>query len=56
MIIEYLEYHADISMGEATKLCGYKTKSATRKVIKKLSEKGYIRKVGSGPQTRYILL
>lgn len=53
--MEYLERHTEVSMGKATQICGYKTKSATRKVIGKLLDKGVIKKIGSGPQTRYIL-
>ena len=55
IIMEYLERHTEVSMGKATQICGYKTKSATRKVIGKLLDKGVIKKIGSGPQTRYIL-
>ena len=55
MIMEYLEKHTEVSIGKATQICGYKTKSATRKVIGKLLDKGVIKKIGSGPQTRYIL-
>lgn len=55
MIMEYLEKHTEVSIGKATQICGYKTKSATRKVIGKLLDKGVIKKIGIGPQTRYIL-
>ena len=54
-IMEYIMAHTEISMGKATDICGYKTKSATRKIIGKLLDKGYIKKVGSGPKTRYRL-
>ena len=53
--MEYIKAHTEISMGKATDICGYKTKSATRKIIGKLLDKGYIKKVGSGPKTRYRL-
>ena len=55
IIMEYIKAHTEISMGKATDICGYKTKSATRKIIGKLLDKGYIKKVGSGPKTRYRL-
>ena len=55
IIMDYIKAHTEISMGKATDICGYKTKSATRKIIGKLLDKGYIKKVGSGPKTRYRL-
>ena len=55
IIMDYIKAHTEISMGKATDICGYKTKTATRKIIGKLLDKGYIKKVGSGPKTRYRL-
>lgn len=40
---------------KATEVCGYKTKSATRKIIAELLKKKLIEKQGSGPATRYVL-
>ena len=52
-ILSYLQRHGEISMGQATELCGYKTKSAARKLMEKLREKNRIERIGSGPMTRY---
>ena len=54
-IIEYIKMHGNISMKQATELCGYKARSATRKVIDKMQEKDLIEKIGTGPGTRYEL-
>lgn len=54
-ILEYIRQFDAISMGQATEVCGYKTKSATRKVIDKMLEKKLLEKIGSGPMTRYKL-
>lgn len=37
-------------MKAATELCGYKARSATRKIIDKMQEKQLIEKVGDGPK------
>ena len=55
MGIEYIENNGSISMGEATVICGYKTKSATRKIIAEMLKKKIVEKPGNGPATRYIL-
>lgn len=55
IIIEFLKKHGDVSMGKATEICGYKTKSATRKRIDRLLKYKVIEKTGSGPTTRYVL-
>ena len=54
-IIEYIKIHGSISMKEATELCGYKARSATRKIIDNMQEKQLIEKIGNGPKTRYKL-
>lgn len=54
-IMEYIKVYGNISMKQATELCGYKARSATRKIIDKLQEKQLIEKIGSGPKTRYEL-
>ena len=54
-IIEYIKIHGNISMKQATELCGYKARSATRKVIDNMQEKDLIEKIGTGPGTRYEL-
>ena len=56
LIVEYIEVHGNISMSKATEVCGYKTKSATRKIIAELLKKKVIEKQGSGPATRYVLI
>ena len=43
-------------MGKATEICGYKTKSATRKIIAELLKKAVIEKQGNGPAIRYTLI
>lgn len=55
-IVEYIEMYGNISMSKATEVCGYKTKSATRKIISELLKKKLIEKQGSGPATRYVLI
>ena len=45
--------HGEISMGQATELCGYKTKSAARKLIERLQADNKIERIDSGPMTRY---
>ena len=55
-IVEYIEVHGNISMSKATEVCGYKTKSATRKIIAELLKKKVIEKQGRGPATRYVLI
>ena len=55
LIVEYIEKYGPVSMGKATEICGYKTKSATRKIIAELLKKEMIEKQGNGPATRYIL-
>lgn len=52
-IVEYIKAHGSITMKQATELCGYKARSATRKIIDKMQEKQLIVKVGNGPKTRY---
>ena len=42
-------------MGKATQVCGYKTKSATRKLIDKMIKNEILERTGSGPATVYIL-
>lgn len=42
-------------MGKATEICGYKAKSATRKVIEQMLNQGMIERVGTGPATKYKL-
>lgn len=54
-IIDYLKAHGNISMKEATELCGYKARSATRKIIDNMQEKQLIEKIGNGPKTKYKL-
>ena len=56
IIIDYIEKHGNISMGKATEICSYKTKSATRKVIAGLLKNEVIQKQGNGPATRYVLI
>lgn len=55
MIIEYIKENGNITMKQATELCGYKARSATRKIIDKMQEKQLIEKVGNGPKTQYEL-
>lgn len=52
-ILSYLHQHGEISMGQATELCGYKTKSAARKLIERLQADNKIERIDSGPMTRY---
>ncbi len=54
-IIDYLKAHGNISMKEATEVCGYKARSATRKIIDNMQEKQLIEKIGNGPKTKYRL-
>ena len=49
IIVEYIKTHGNVSMGKATEICGYKTKSATRKIIAELLKKAVIEKQGNGP-------
>lgn len=56
IIVEYIKTHGNVSMGKATEICGYKTKSATRKIIAELLKKAVIEKQGNGPAIRYILI
>lgn len=54
IILEYIKSYGEISMKTATEICGYKTKSATRKVVDALLERGLIERIGNGPATRYV--
>jgi len=56
IIVEYIKTHGNVSMGKATEICGYKTKSATRKIIAELLKKAVIEKQGNGPAIRYTLI
>lgn len=56
IIVEYIKNHGNVSMGKATEICGYKTKSATRKIIAELLKKAVIEKQGNGPAIRYTLI
>lgn len=55
MILDYIKNNGNISMSKATEICGYKARSATRKIIDKLLQKNLIEKVGKGPNTLYKL-
>lgn len=55
MVVKYIESHGSVSMGKATEICGYRTKSATRKIIAGLLKMEIIEKQGNGPATRYVL-
>lgn len=52
-ILDYIKANGEISMGQATEICGYRAKSAARKVIDKMIERGMIERTGRGPATRY---
>lgn len=54
-LLDYLTEYGKISMGKATQVCGYKTKSATRKLIDKMIKNEILERTGSGPATVYIL-
>lgn len=54
-IIAYLKAYGNISMKKATELCGYKARSATRKIIDHMQEKQLIEKFGNDPKTKYKL-
>jgi len=54
-VLAFLKENRSISMKQAMEICGYKTKSAARKVIMNLSGDNKIEKIGSGPSTKYIL-
>lgn len=41
-------------MGETVEVCGYKSRSAARKVIKKLLDKNAVTQIGNGPETKYV--
>lgn len=55
IILEYIKRNGSINMGKATEICGYKTKSAARKVIDTMLNKGMIERIGTGPATNYQL-
>lgn len=54
-IIEFIKLNRYINMGKATEICGYKAKSARRKVIEQMLNQGMIERVGTGPATKYKL-
>ena len=54
-LLDYLTQYGKISRGKATEVCGYKTKSATRKLIDKMIKNEILERTGSGPATVYIL-
>ena len=56
ILVEYLKVDGTINMKKATELCGYKARSATRKLINKMVQKQMIRKIGDGQNTRYELI
>lgn len=54
-VMLYLKSHENISTQEAMGLCEYKTRAGARKLLDRMIQNDILRKIGSGPGTKYIL-
>ena len=54
-ILEYIKQNSAISSQEAADKCGYKSKTSARKLLDRMIAKGLIKKIGSGPATKYVI-
>lgn len=54
-VMLYLKSHESISTQEAMRLCEYKTRAGARKLLDRMIQNDILRKIGSGPGTKYIL-
>ena len=53
-VMNYLKSHDSISTQQVMKLCEYKTRAGARRLIDKMIQNDILRKIGSGPGTKYI--
>ena len=54
-VMHYLKNHESISTQEAMILCEYKTRAGARRLLDKMIQNAILRKIGSGPGTKYVL-
>ena len=52
-VLAYMRRNGSISTQVVADICKYKTRAGARKLLEKMLESGLIRKVGSGPATKY---
>ena len=55
-IMHYLKSHNSISTQQAMELCEYKTRAGARRLLDKMIQNDILRKIGSGPGTKYIFI
>lgn len=53
--MHYLKSHESISTQETRILCEYKTRAGARRLLDKMIQNAILRKIGSGPGTKYVL-
>ncbi len=53
-VMNYLKSHDSISTQQVMKLCEYKTRAGARRLIDKMIQNDILKKIGSGPGTKYI--
>lgn len=53
-VVHYLKEHDSISTQQTMELCEYKTRAGARKLLDKMIQNDILRKIGSGPGTKYI--
>lgn len=54
-VMHYLKSHESISTQEVMILCEYKTRAGARRLLDKMIQNAILRKIGSGPGTKYVL-
>lgn len=53
-VMHYLKSHESISTQEAMVLCEYKTRAGARRLLDRMIQNNNLKKIGSGPSTKYI--
>lgn len=53
-VMYYLKSHDSISTQQTMELCEYKTRAGARRLLERMIQNDVLRKIGSGPGTKYI--
>ena len=53
-VMYYLKSHDSISTQQTMELCEYKTRAGARRLLERMIQNDVLRKIGSGPATKYI--
>ena len=53
-VLYYLKSHDSISTQQTMELCEYKTRAGARRLLERMIQNDVLRKIGSGPGTKYI--